>query len=245
MTQTAQVEVFADSAGLVEAARTRLVDTLVAAQRDRGSASVVLTGGSNGIALLTALRADSGALDWSALDIYWGDERFVAAADDERNAKQAFDALLGHVPVDPARVFEMAPSDGAFGDDIDAAALAYADTLFEQGDGAVPQFDVHLLGMGPEGHINSLFPHTPAVAETQKVVVSVSNSPKPPPQRITLTLPAVNRSHHVWFLVAGADKAQAAAAGISGADEADWPCAGAHGRASTVWFLDEGAASAL
>ena len=66
-----------------------------------------------------------------------------------------------------------------------------------------PRFDVHLLGMGGEGHVNSLFPHTAAVRETERLVVGVTDSPKPPPRRITLTLPAVQRSREVWLVVVG------------------------------------------
>jgi len=86
-------------------------------------------------------------------------------------------------------------------------------------DGApTPDFDVHLLGMGGEGHVNSLFPHTVATRETHRLVVGVTDSPKPPPQRITLTLPTLNASHHLMLLVTGADKAQALARVLAGPD---------------------------
>lgn len=237
--------VFDDKKQLADTAAQRFVDLVTRAQTERGVASVVLTGGSNGIAILEALAADSGDVDWSRVELFWGDDRFVAADDPERNSRQAREALLDKVPVDPARVHEMAPADGEFGDDIDAAAAAYAQVLFDIGSGAIPHFDLHLLGMGGEGHINSLFPHSPATAEAQKTVVAVEDSPKPPPRRITLTLPAVNRSKAVWFLVAGDDKAEAVAAAHTAAHAADWPCAGAHGTDETVWFLDRGAASRL
>ncbi|MGC4932389.1 6-phosphogluconolactonase [Gordonia sp. DT30] len=243
---TPQTLVFEDKKTLIDTAARRFVDVIGAAQRDRGVASVVLTGGSNGIAILAALAADSGGIDWSKVDIYWGDDRFVPADDPERNYGQACAALLDHVPIDPARVHPMAPSDGEYGDHIDAAAASYAATLLAHaGDDITPYFDIHLLGMGGEGHINSLFPHTSATAETEKSVVAVRDSPKPPPRRITLTLPVVNRSTAVWFLVAGADKAEAVAAAHAGADPSDWPCAGAHGTAETIWFLDRAAAASL
>ncbi len=238
--------VFDDKSELVSTAAQRFVDVVTAAQRERGVAHVVLTGGSNGIAILAALAANSGEIDWSNVELYWGDDRFVPDEDPERNVGQARDALLAHVPVDPAKVHAMAASDGPFGDDIDAAAEDYARILSELSTGGVaPEFDLHLLGMGGEGHINSLFPHTEATAEISKTVVAVTDSPKPPPRRITLTLPVVNRSRAVWFLVAVADKAEAVAAAHGGADPADWPCAGAHGTAETVWFLDDAAASHL
>ena len=121
--------------------------------------------------------------------------------------------------------------DGEFGGDLAAAALAYEQLLAANAEPGeqVPNFDVHLLGMGPEGHINSLFPDTPAVLETTRMVVAVDDSPKPPPQRITLTLPAIRRSREVWLLVSGASKADAVAAAIGGAEPVSIPAAGAIG----------------
>jgi 6-phosphogluconolactonase len=104
---------------------------------------------------------------------------------------------------------------------------------------------VHLLGMGPEGHINSLFPDTPAVLETTRMVVPVEDSPKPPPQRITLTLPAIARSREVWLMVSGAGKADAVAAAINGAAPVSVPAAGAVGLDTTLWLLDREAAAKL
>ena len=141
----------------------------------------------------------------------------------------------------------MPASDGEFGSDLAAAALAYEQVLAANADPGqrVPNFDVHLLGMGPEGHINSLFPDTPAVRETIQMVVGVEDSPKPPPQRITLTLPAVQRSREVWLIVSGAAKADAVAAAIGGADPVSLPAAGGVGLQTTLWLLDEEAAAKL
>jgi 6-phosphogluconolactonase len=141
----------------------------------------------------------------------------------------------------------MPASDGEFGGDLAAAALAYEQLLAANAAPGqpVPNFDVHLLGMGPEGHINSLFPDTPAVLETTRMVVSVEDCPKPPPQRITLTLPAVARSREVWLMVSGVGKADAAAAAIGGAAPVAVPAAGAIGLDTTLWLLDEDAASRL
>jgi 6-phosphogluconolactonase len=104
---------------------------------------------------------------------------------------------------------------------------------------------VHLLGMGGEGHINSLFPDTPAVREATRLVVAVTDSPKPPPRRISLTLPAIRQSREVWLVVSGEAKADAVAAAIGGADPVDVPAAGAIGQEKTVWLLDEAAAGKL
>ncbi|GAC68766.1 6-phosphogluconolactonase [Gordonia soli] len=245
MSQPIETLVFENSAELVDTAARRFVDVITRAQSERGIASVALTGGSNGIALLRRLAENSGTIDWSRVEIYWGDDRFVASDDPERNSGQAREALLDHVPVDPDRIHPMAALDGPLGDDIAAAAAEYAAVLASTDDSPSPAFDIHLLGMGGEGHINSLFPHTAATAEETKTVLAVEDSPKPPPRRLTLTLRAVNRSRAVWFLVAGADKAAAVAAAHSGAAAADWPAAGAHGTTETVWFLDHAAAGHL
>jgi len=238
---------YPDKTALVTAVGDRLVGAVVDAIAARGVASVVLTGGGTGIGLLEHVRDNGDRIDWSKVHLYWGDERYVPEDDDERNEKQAREALLDHVDIPAANVHAMAASDGEFGDDLDAAALAYEQVLAANAVNgqSTPDFDVHLLGMGGEGHINSLFPHTPAVRETDRLVVGVVDSPKPPPRRITLTLPAVQRSREVWLVVAGADKADAVAAAVGGAEPDDVPAAGATGREATVWLLDETAASKL
>lgn len=239
------IEIFPDSQVLVTAAAARLTDTIADAITARGRALVVLTGGGNGIGLLQSLVDKP--IEWPRVHLFWGDERYVPEDDDERNDKQARAALLDHVDIPPSQVHPMPASDGEFGSDLGAAALAYEQLLAANaGPGQpVPNFDVHLLGMGPEGHINSLFPDTPAVLETTRMVVSVADSPKPPPQRITLTLPAIARSREVWLMVSGAGKADAAAAAIGGAAPVAVPAAGAIGLDTTRWLLDEGAASKL
>jgi 6-phosphogluconolactonase len=241
------IEKYSDSAALVEAVGDRLVGAIIDAIDARGKASIVLTGGGTGIGLLKRVREQADRIDWSKVHLYWGDERYVPADDDERNEKQAREALIDHVDIPAANVHPMAASDGEFGDDLDAAALGYEHVLAANADDgeAVPRFDVHLFGMGGEGHINSLFPDTPAVLEATRTVVGVPDSPKPPPQRITLTLPAVQQSRQTWLVVSGAAKADAVAAAIGGAKPVDVPAAGAVGREATVWLLDEEAAAGL
>ncbi|MBB5915889.1 6-phosphogluconolactonase [Nocardia transvalensis] len=237
------VEVFAGTDDLVAAAAARFVAVVTEAQAQRGSASVVITGGGTGIGLLEVVRKAPGDIDWSRLDVFWGDERFVPAGDPERNELQARQALLDHVPVDPARVHPVAASDGEYPDPVEAAAeysAAVHAHLAEHG-----SFDLHLLGMGGEGHVNSLFPDTDAVREEHELVVAVTNSPKPPPVRVTLTLPAVRRARHVVLVVGGAAKSEAVAAVVSGASPVDIPAAGAEGTESTTLLLDEPAAADL
>ena len=133
--------------------------------------------------------------------------------------------------------------------DVDAAAAAYADELrraSRQDDHAeVPSFDVTLLGVGPDAHINSLFPQLPAAHETQRWVVGVHGSPKPPPTRITLTFPAVQASQEVWLVGDGESKASAFRLALSDAGQVQVPAAGARGRERTLVLIDEAAASLL
>lgn len=236
------VETYPDTDALVRAAGNRLAEAIAAAIGARGVAHVVLTGGGTGVALLRVLGEHP--VEWSKVHLYWGDDRFVPHDDAERNEKQAREALLDHVAIPAGNIHPMAPSDGAYGDDINSAADAYAAELAAMGS-PTPVFDVHLLGMGGEGHVNSLFPHTAAVRETERMVLGVTDSPKPPPQRITLTLPAVRRSRQVWLVVSGEAKAEAVAAAVGGADPDDWPAAGAVGLEQTVWLVDEAAAGQL
>ncbi|WNO75263.1 MULTISPECIES: 6-phosphogluconolactonase [unclassified Streptomyces] len=246
-----QLVVHRDKELMAQAAAARLITKIVDAQAARGSASVVLTGGRNGNALLTALGTSPArdAIDWGRLDLWWGDERFLPDGDPERNVTQAHAALLDRVPVDPARVHAMAPSDGAYGSDVEAAAAAYATALAAaagpEDHGPVPRFDVLMLGVGPDTHVASLFPEHPAVRETERTVVGVHGSPKPPPTRITLTLPAIRAAREVWLLAAGEDKAKAVQIALSGAGEVQAPAAGAYGRSRTLWLLDGAAASEL
>ncbi|MEV3947528.1 6-phosphogluconolactonase [Streptomyces halstedii] len=244
-----QLVVHRDKELMAQAAAARLITKIVDAQSARGSASVVLTGGRNGNGLLAALAASPArdAVDWSRLDLWWGDERFLPEGDPERNVQQARAALLDAVAPDPSRIHAMPASDGVYGDDVDAAAAGYAAELAAAagGDGAVPSFDVLMLGVGPDTHVASLFPELPAVRETERTVVGVRDAPKPPPTRVSLTLPAIRTAREVWLLAAGEDKAEAAETALSGAGEIQAPAAGAYGRDRTLWLLDAAAASRL
>lgn len=234
---------------LAAAAADRLITAIAEAQAARGEASIVLTGGGTGIAVLAHLRnaPAQDTIDWSQVNFYWGDERFLPAGDTERNETQARAALLNHIPVDPARIHVMEPSDGRFDDNPEAAAEAYTQLLAKTAreNGLVPKFDVCMLGMGGEGHVASVFPDSLAVHETKSGVVAVRNCPKPPPTRISLTLPAIRQSKQVWIMTTGEAKASAVASALGGANEVDIPAAGARGTQQTLWLIDSAAASAI
>jgi 6-phosphogluconolactonase len=244
------VVVHQDATLLARAVAARLVTALVDAQAARGQASVVLTGGGIGIASLRELAASAAreAIEWDALDVWWGDERFLPTGHRERNETQAREVLLDAVDLDPARIYAMAPSDGPDGDDIDAAAARYADQLAKaarpEDHGPVPSFDVLLLGIGPDGHVASLFPESPALYD-ERTVVPVRGAPKPPPSRLSLSMAAINSAREVWLIAAGEEKSGPVRMALGGAGETQVPAAGVSGRARTRWLLDRAAASRL
>jgi 6-phosphogluconolactonase len=225
---------------LAEAVANLLIARLADAQAQRGRASVVLTGGRAGIAVLEQVRASAvrDAVDWSAVDFFWGDDRFVEADHPDRNELQARRALLDHIDVDPGRVHPMAPADGAFGEDPEEAARGYRRVLGGHLTSGDPFFDICLLGIGEDGHVASLFPGLAAVQERTLTALAVHGSPKPPSTRTTLTLSALCGSREVWLFAVGATKADAVARARSGALECDLPAAGARGIDRTLWFLD-------
>jgi 6-phosphogluconolactonase len=239
-----EIAVYADEQALAAAAAERLLRVLASAQTSGGVASVVLTGGGVGTKMLAAVNASAqrDTVDWRRVEFWWGDERFVPADDEERNDRAARLALLDHVEVDPARVHPMGSSD-AFATPEDAAA-AYTAELAAASGGGVPQFDVLLLGMGPEGHVASLFPEQPAVYD-QGAVVAVHGCPKPPATRVSLTFSAITSAREVWLVVSKAEKAEAVAMVVAQVARTEVPAAGARGRERTVLLLDAAAASNL
>ncbi len=251
MSRSPLVVVHRDAALLAQAAAARLITRVLDAQASRGWASIVLTGGSTGTSVLTALAESPArdAVDWRQVDIWWGDERFLPAGDPDRNETGARAALLDVLPFDPDRVHPMPASDGADGADVEAAAARYARQLAAVADASgagragVPVFDVLLLGVGPDAHVASLFPEHAALHESERTVVGVHGSPKPPPTRITLTLPTIATAEEVWLVTAGADKAQAVALALSGAGPMQAPAGAVGGIRATLWLLDRAAAT--
>ena len=242
------VVVHQDQDLLAKAAAARLVTRIVDVQSARGGAHVVLTGGGVGTAVLAEVAAaparDAG--DWRNLDIWWGDERYLPSGHEERNETGARAALLDRVDVDERRVHPMPSSDSGLSPE--DAAERYAEELRKathpDDHGDVPSFDVLMLGLGPDAHVASLFPGLPALYE-ERPVVAVHGAPKPPPTRLTLTLPALRTARDVWIMAAGEAKAKAARLALSDAGPVQVPAAGARGRGQTLFLLDRAAAREL
>lgn len=240
-----QVEVHPDAPALATAVAGALLRRIVEAQAEGGVPHLCLTGGSIAGAVhheLARLAPTSDA-DWSRVELWWGDERFVEPGSPERNAGAARAAFVDVLAVPAARVHEMPSTHDA--PDLDAGGAAYAETVrVHRG-----VFEVTMLGVGPDGHVASLFPGRPELLVQDRDVVVVTDSPKPPPERISLTLGALNHSRAVWFLASGDSKAEAVARALSGAEPApavaEIPAVGVHGTVETVWFLDKAAAALL
>lgn len=245
MTARPEIERLPSADEVAATVADRLVRRLRDLQAEGRVPSVVLTGGSIADAVHRAVRQapTTSEVDWSRVEVWYGDERFVPADDEDRNALQARRALLDSLPLDPQRVHEMPASDGAFGGDLDAAATAYADEVVRVL-GHEPRFDVLMLGVGPDGHCASLFPGRHEV-RAEGVTVAVRDSPKPPPERISLTMPVLRSAEEVWFVAAGPEKAAAVRDAVTGDDVDAVPATGPRGRRRTVWFVDAGAGSAL
>jgi 6-phosphogluconolactonase len=235
-----RVEVQPDAGALATAVAGELLSRLADAQAAGSDPQIALTGGGIAEAVhreLARLSPASG-VDWSRVVVWWGDERFVPRDSDDRNARGAREAFLDSVGA--TQVHEMPATEDAA--DVDAAATAYSATVREHGAG---EFDVVMLGLGPDGHVASLFPGHPAL-DAAGIAVGVTGSPKPPPERVSLTFAALNRARSVWFLVSGEPKAPAVAAAL--APEGDLhatPARGVAGAEETIWFLDHEAASRL
>ncbi|MBZ2194724.1 6-phosphogluconolactonase [Ruania sp. N2-46] len=238
---------------LAEATGARLLLAILDAQSVRHPVHVALTGGTVGIRLLERARQTplADAVDWTGVHLWWGDERFVPRADPERNEGQARAALIDHLPIPAQNVHPMAATEDAATAEEGAAAYAAELAAFGSGAdgtaGAGPTlvFDVVLLGMGPDAHVASLFPGHPALGATGTTAVAVHDSPKPPPDRISLTFEALESARQVWLVVAGAEKSGAVRRALGGAtDVQETPAAVVAGRDVTLWLLDTAAAGA-
>lgn len=245
MTHDRRVLVHADKAALVESVATRFLTKLTDILHEQGHAHVVLTGGSVGTGVLAAINdsPDRDSVNWADIHFWWGDERWVPRQDADRNELQARAALLDHIDIPAANVHAFPASDEGL--DIDAAADRYAAELksLAAPDSLVPQFDVTFLGVGPDGHIASLFPHLQGIRENDLTVIAVLNSPKPPPERLSLTRWVLNSSERIWLVVSGTDKAAALGLALAGASRDEVPVAGIRGRHYTDFFVDGEAAA--
>jgi 6-phosphogluconolactonase len=245
VTNERRVIVHPDEESLVGSVAARFITKLVDLLAENDEAHVVLTGGGMGGQTLRAIRDSSArdTVDWIRVHFWWGDERFLPAGDPERNDVQAREALLDALPTPASNIHPFPASDQIA--DLDEAAAAYADQLLlaaPEGR-SYPRFDITFLGVGPDGHIASLFPDRDGYRNADKTVIAVREAPKPPPNRLSLTMPAINSSDRIWMVLSGSDKAPALGLALAGANANEVPVAGVQGRKRTVFFVDKKAAA--
>ncbi|WP_309224352.1 6-phosphogluconolactonase [Propioniciclava sp. MC1683] len=232
------VERWATGADLTEGVAERLMARLVELQSQTDApVHLCLTGGriANRIYDAFADLVEGSDLDPTRIELWWGDERFVPTEDSDRNAGHTLAILARTLPLTSARTHSMAAADGIA--DADASALTYAKELGDT------TFDICLLGLGEDGHVASIFPGHPSFAETTHTVIGVNDSPKPPSSRISLTVPTLSRSREVWFLVAGAEKADAVGRAYRG--DPELPGGVVRGRERTLWLVDRAAGAGI
>lgn len=208
----------------------------------RGSFSVALAGGNTprGVYELLAEEPYRGAVDWSKVHVYWGDERYIPPTDESSNERMARETLLSKVPVEESHVHPMYAPGGPEG-----AAESYETILRTHFQGSANGFDLILSGMGPDGHTASLFPSTIADAVNDPRWVLPTHSPIGIGDRITLNVPVLTGAGTLLFLAAGADKAETLAAVFSDALPILPAAIVSRRAAQAIWFVDDAAAASL
>jgi 6-phosphogluconolactonase len=245
-TQALRLSVYENLDALANAAADLFV-RLQGAERAQEHFNVALSGGSTPRAFHSALVAPPyrDQIAWETIQYFWGDERFVPPDDPQSNYRMAFETLLSQVTVTSDQVHRV-PTER--GDPNTVADLYEADIRRDMNvlPGQFPRFDLILLGMGPDGHCASLFPHTAAL-DVRDRLVTANHVPQLNTDRITFTTPVINNAAHVVFLVAGADKADALAAVLEGPRDPDtFPSQLIAPEDGTLhWLVDRAAAAKL
>jgi 6-phosphogluconolactonase len=232
VTQTV-VNRFKDSESLAKGAAEEFVTRLAQLLEELPEVHIQVTGGTIGIATLAAIatREDAHLLDWSRVHVWWGDERFVETDSADRNAVQAQNAMLKKLPKTNLHPFPASDE----GMTLDEAANFFSAEVAA----LKPKFSIAFVGVGPDGHICSLFPGKPEI-EPGVLVIAEHDSPKPPPQRLSFSYEAMNSVDEIWFVIAGADKQDAVSVAF-GDNPKQLPVGRVQGKSKTVWFVDQSA----
>ncbi|XP_010048719.2 probable 6-phosphogluconolactonase 4, chloroplastic [Eucalyptus grandis] len=245
-----KVEVFETEEDLAVSLAKYAADLSAKFVEERGAFSVVLSGGS----LIKSLRKLAevpyiDSVDWSRWHVLWVDERVVPKDHDDSNYKLAYNGFLSKLPILPGNVYainDALSAEGAADDYETCIKHLVKNSTVASSESGLPKFDLMLLGMGPDGHVASLFPGHPLVRENKKWITFIKDSPKPPPERITFTFPVINASAHIALVVAGAGKAGVVHAALGNSQSPDQlPVEMVSPEGELTWFLDKDAASKL
>jgi 6-phosphogluconolactonase len=222
-------------------AADEIIESLVSIIKAKGVAHIALTGGTVGILTLEVLakKEDLASVDLSKVHFWWGDERYVDKDSNDRNATQARTALLNSINVSESNIHEFPAADSGLS--VDDAREAFENLLVSAFEGKTPAMDLTIMGMGPDGHVASLFP---GIVYPNQMVVAVHNSPKPPAERLSLSMDVVNNTQKVVFVVSGIDKAEAVEA-VHKNPECELPAARVSAKGQTIWFIDEAAGASF
>lgn len=246
MSYAAEIRTLSTPQELSAAAAEEVVRAANEAVAQRGRFTIALSGGSTPKNLFHLLATNARAsFPWDRTFFFWSDERHVPPTDPDSNYRMAEEAMLSKTPVAAGNVFRV-PAENP---DASAAAQAYEQTarkFFGLGPGQLPQFDLILLGMGPDGHTASLFPGTAALQEKARLVVA-NWVDKLKTSRITFTLPLLNAARSVIFLVSGTDKAPALHEVLEGNSSGEqYPAKLVRPtNGKLIWLIDRAAASQL
>lgn len=239
------LKILKDREAVAREAAAVFVNLAAQAKGERRPFRVVLAGGNTPKALYALLASTEyrHRVDWDSVSFFFGDERAVPPDHPDSNYRTAGDALFRPLGIADGKIHRMK----AEADVLEAAADAYERELRSVIGGGPPQFDLVLLGMGPDGHAASLFPGSPALTERKRWVAPVTDAPKPPPRRLTLTIPVLNAARQVLFMVTGADKTAALREVLHGSASADqYPAKLIRpGADRLVWLVDEAAGAVL
>ncbi|MCJ1713915.1 6-phosphogluconolactonase [Curtobacterium sp. VKM Ac-2922] len=244
MTNERRVLVHPDKQALGASVAARFITKIIDVLDEQERADIAISGGSVSTLVLAAIGQSQAreSVDWSKVHVWWVDERWAPEGDADRNVTGTQADFFDRVGIPSENIHPIAASDAGL--TIDQAAEQYERELQAAApDSAVaPKFDITLLGVGPDGHTASLFPEFPQLTIKDRTVVPVDDSPKPPPQRLTLTYPAINASQRVWVILSGAEKASVLGLALAGASVDEVPVGGVQGRKRTVFFVDQEAA---
>jgi len=244
MTHKTEVRKYADADAVATAVAQAVVARLETVLEAQEVTHLAVTGGSVGILSLAKLGKLQSGVDWTRVHVWWGDERFVPNGSADRNSSQASAVWLDGSEVPAANIHEFPSSET--GQPLGAAALEFAAELHRmKTDGYDhPVFDIVLLGMGPDGHVASLFPDSTTGELHGPWVLAEHDSPKPPPERLSFSFDLLNSAREVWFTVAGLDKAPAVTRVFEEAN-CGLPAAKVSGTEKTIWFVDSAAGISL